>query len=164
ADDLVTLTSAGDNVMALALRRPRSITTIDFSPSQNALLELKLAALRHLPWREYVGFLGARAADDRVVTYQRLRPHLRDDARAVFDAQSHALARGIIHAGRFQRYLSAFRTKLLPLVHRRRAVDQLIALADRDARDAFYREVWDNRRWRALFTVFFGRAVMARLG
>jgi S-adenosylmethionine-diacylglycerol 3-amino-3-carboxypropyl transferase len=53
---------------------------------------------------------------------------------------------------------------VLPLVHRKRNVDRLMQLDDRDARDAFYRDVWDNRRWRALFTVFFGRAVMARLG
>lgn len=163
-DDLVTLTSAGDNVMALALRRPRSITTIDFSPSQNALLELKLAALRHLDWYAYVSFLGARPAHDRVETYQRLRTHLRDEVRAVFDAQLPAIARGIIHVGRFQRYLSGFRTKVLPLVHGRPIVEEMMTIEDRDARDAYYTRTWDNRRWRALFTVFFGRAVMARLG
>jgi S-adenosylmethionine-diacylglycerol 3-amino-3-carboxypropyl transferase len=39
-----------------------------------------------------------------------------------------------------------------------------MTIGDRDARDEYYRRVWDNRRWRALFTFFFGRAVMARLG
>jgi S-adenosylmethionine-diacylglycerol 3-amino-3-carboxypropyl transferase len=164
ADDLLCLTSAGDNVMALALRRPRSITAIDFSPSQNALLELKLAALRHLSWYEYVSFLGARPSFDRVATYRRLRPELRDEARAWFDTQEPELARGVIHAGRFQRYLSRFRTTILPLVHPRATVEEIMTISDRDARDEYYRKVWDNRRWRALFTVFFGRAVMARLG
>jgi S-adenosylmethionine-diacylglycerol 3-amino-3-carboxypropyl transferase len=164
-DDLLCLSSAGDNVMALALRRPRSITAIDFSAAQNALLELKLAALRRLPWYDYAAFLGARPAFDRVAVYRdRLRGELRDEGRAYFDGQEAELARGIIHAGRFQRYLATFRAAILPLIHRRDVVEEMMAIEDRDARAAYYDRVWDNRRWRALFTVFFGRAVMARLG
>lgn len=164
-DDLLCLSSAGDNVMALSLRRPRSIIALDFSAAQNALLELKLAALRHLPWYDYVAFLGARPAFDRVSTYRdRLRKELRDEVRAYFDTQERELARGIIHAGRFQRYLSIFRTGILPLIHGRAVVEEMMTIGDRAAREEYYRRVWDNRRWRALFTVFFGKAVMARLG
>jgi len=165
ADDLLSLGSAGDNVMAMSLRGPRSITAIDFSAAQNALFELKLAALRHLDWYGYVSFLGARPAFDRVSVYRdRLRKELGDDVRAYFDAQEAQLARGIIHAGRFQRYLSTFRTAILPLIHGRAVVEEILSIEDRGARDEYYRRIWDNRRWRALFTVFFGRAVMARLG
>jgi S-adenosylmethionine-diacylglycerol 3-amino-3-carboxypropyl transferase len=164
-DDLLCLTSAGDNVMALALRRPRSITALDFSPSQNALFELKLAALRRLPWYDYVAFLGARPSFDRVAVYRDiLRRELRDEVRAWFDTQEDVLARGIIHTGRFQKYLSLFRARILPLIHSRATVEEVMTIEDRDARAAYYDRVWNNRRWRALFTVFFGRAVMGRLG
>lgn len=164
-DDLLCLTSAGCNVLALALRRPRSIIALDFSAAQNALLELKIAALHRLSWSEYAAFLGARPARDRLATYrQRLRPELRDEVRAYFDRCTGELQRGIIHTGRFQRYLQIFRRGVLPLVHRRKAIDALMHTDGREARQAFYDHVWDNRRWRALFTVFFGRAVMARLG
>jgi len=165
SDDLVCLTSAGDNVMALSLRRPRSITAIDFSAAQNALFQLKLAALRTLPWAEYVAFLGARPSFQRVSTYRdRLRRELPDELRAYFDAQEPILARGVIHAGRFQKYLKMFRTGVLPLVHGRAVVEELMTIDDRDTRERYYREVWDNRRWRSLFTFFFSRAIMARLG
>lgn len=164
-DDLLCLTSAGDNVMALSLRNPRSITAIDFSAAQNGLLELKLAALRSLSWYDYAAFLGARPSFDRVSVYRtKLRPQLGDDVRAYFDGQEALLGRGIIHAGRFQRYLSIFRTAILPLIHGRHVVEELYTIDDRAARASYYERVWDNRRWRALFTVFFGRAVMARLG
>ncbi|HTM20166.1 MAG TPA: DUF3419 family protein [Kofleriaceae bacterium] len=164
-DDLLCLTSAGCNVMALSLRRPRSITAIDFSAAQNALLELKIAALRALPWAEYVAFLGARPSRTRLATYRdRVRPELRDAARAYWDQADALLGPGVIHAGRFQRYLRIFRTAVLPLVHRRSRVERMMSLADAGERRRYYDDVWDNRRWRALFTMFFGRAVMARLG
>ena len=164
-DDLISLASAGDNVMAMALRRPRSITAIDFSAAQLALFQLKLAALRALPWYDYVAFLGARPSFERVSTYRdRVRRELPDDAREYFDASEPILARGVIHCGRFQRYLQIFRTAILPLVHGRAVVEEVMTIDDHKTRETYYREVWNNRRWRALFTMFFGKAVMARLG
>lgn len=164
-DDLLCLTSAGCNVLALSLRRPKSIIALDFSAAQNALLELKIAALRTLSYHEYVAFLGARKGADRVKTYRRrIRPELRDEARVHFDMHEKAIAGGIIHAGRFQKYLQTFRRRLLPLMHNRATVEELMSLNDRAARERYYEEHWANRRWKALFTVFFGRAVMARLG
>lgn len=165
SDDLLCLTSAGDNVLALALARPRSITAIDFSAAQNALLELKIAALRVLGWGEYVAFLGARPARDRVATYRtRVRRELGEYARGLFDSEPGLIANGVIHAGRFQQYLRTFRRRVLPLIHSRNTVEAFMTIEDPDERSRFYREVWNNRRWRGLFTVFFGRAVMARLG
>lgn len=164
-DDLLILTSAGDNVLAHLLDGPRSITALDFSAAQNALLELKIAAIRALPWREYVEFLGARDGTDRVAAYRNsVRGHLGDDARRYFDARERDLAAGIIHTGRFQRYLRRFRTAVLPLMHNRATVEEFMTIVDRADRERYYDEVWNNRRWRALFTMFFGRAVMARLG
>jgi S-adenosylmethionine-diacylglycerol 3-amino-3-carboxypropyl transferase len=163
--DLISIASAGDNVMAMALRRPRSITAIDFSAAQLALFQLKLAALRALSWAEYVSFLGARPSFNRVSTYRdKVRKELPDDAREYFDANEGILARGVIHCGRFQKYLSTFRNAILPLVHGRAVVEELMTIDDLRTRETYYREIWNNRRWRALFTVFFGKAVMARLG
>ncbi len=164
-DDLLCLTSAGCNVLALALSRPRSIIALDFSSAQNALLELKIAAMQSLSWGEYVAFLGARPSTRRVATYRNsVRPQLRDEVRAYFDRDETLIADGIIHEGRFQRYLRIFRRRMLPLVHRRSTVEDLMTIEDPAERERFYAETWDNRRWRALFTVFFGRAVMAKLG
>ena len=83
--------------MALALPQPRSITAIDFSAAQNALLELKLAALRNLGWYDYVAFLGARPSFDRVSVYRdRLRKDLRDEVhRFVINAHRGKRTRAI---------------------------------------------------------------------
>ena len=41
------------------------IVAIDMSPAQNALLEIKLAAIRHLQYHDYLCLLGEKVADSR---------------------------------------------------------------------------------------------------
>lgn len=45
--DLLTITSAGDNILDYLLDSPNSITSIDLNPAQNALAEFKIATIRH---------------------------------------------------------------------------------------------------------------------
>jgi hypothetical protein len=47
-DVLLVIGSAGCNVLDYALQAPRAIHAVDANPRQNALLELKIAAIRHL--------------------------------------------------------------------------------------------------------------------
>jgi len=69
-----------------------------------------------------------------------------------------------VHAGRLEGYFQLFRRVVLPLAHRRATVDALLAPKDRAARERFYDEVWDTRRWRLLVRLFFGRQAMGHLG
>jgi len=50
------VTAGGGRVLNLLLERPRSITAVDLNPAQNALLELKIAAMRHLDHPGYLRF------------------------------------------------------------------------------------------------------------
>ncbi|EIW54972.1 uncharacterized protein TRAVEDRAFT_39383 [Trametes versicolor FP-101664 SS1] len=79
ADDVVfAITSAGDNVLAYALQRPRSIHAVDLNPAQNHLLELKLAAFAAaLPHADLWALFGTgRHADFRALLLEKLAPHL----------------------------------------------------------------------------------------
>ncbi|KAI0763515.1 hypothetical protein BD413DRAFT_643130 [Trametes elegans] len=77
-DDVVlAITSAGDNVLAYAARRPRSVHAVDLNPAQNHLLELKLAALRALPHADVWALFGeGRHARFRSLLLDRLSPFL----------------------------------------------------------------------------------------
>jgi S-adenosylmethionine-diacylglycerol 3-amino-3-carboxypropyl transferase len=74
------------------------------------------------------------------------------------------VAAGIGSAGKFERYFALFRTRALPLVHRRRLVDALLRGGSARERTLFYERDWNNWRWRLLFRVFFSRFLMSRLG
>lgn len=78
ADDVVfAITSAGDNVLAYALQRPRSIHAVDLNSAQNHLLELKLAAFAALPRADVWKLFGeGRHHDFRSLLLEKLSPHL----------------------------------------------------------------------------------------
>jgi S-adenosylmethionine-diacylglycerol 3-amino-3-carboxypropyl transferase len=161
---LVSIASAGDNTLALLTGSPARVVAVDLSPAQLACLELRVAAYRALPYAGVLQLLGSRPSPDRGALYTRCRNQLSSDARSFWDAHGNDLAAGIGGAGKFERYFALFRRRVLPLVHSRARVQRLLAGGPRDAREAFYRDEWDTRRWRWMFRVFFSRAVMGRLG
>ncbi|TVP76778.1 MAG: DUF3419 family protein [Gemmatimonadales bacterium] len=161
---LLSVASAGDNALALLTLDPAQVVAIDLSPAQLACVELRMAALGQLDEPALVGFLGLEAAPDRADTYAGLRSSLSSGARSFWDAHPGAIARGIIHSGKFERYLQAFRKYLLPVVHRRSRIEALRRDRPLEERRAFYDDEWDTRRWRTLFGVFFSRRVMGWMG
>lgn len=161
---LLSIASAGDNVLALLTLDPAEVVAVDLNPAQLACLELRIAAFRGLDDAGILAFLGVTPDRDRISTYQRLRPHLSDPAARFWDGQPEAIRDGVIHAGKFERYLRTFRRWLLPLVHPEPRIRALIAERTLEERREFYRSEWDTRRWRALFGLFFSRAVLGRGG
>jgi S-adenosylmethionine-diacylglycerol 3-amino-3-carboxypropyl transferase len=159
-DVCLSIASAGDNSLALLARSPAKVLAVDLNPSQLACLELRIAAYRCLEHGELLELIGSTPSTRRVELYQRCRGVLAADTRRFWDAQD--VAAGIGGAGRFERYLALFRERVLPLVHLRRCVEQL--LAGGEASREFYAAQWDTWRWRLLFRVFYSRFVMGRLG
>jgi S-adenosylmethionine-diacylglycerol 3-amino-3-carboxypropyl transferase len=96
--------------------------------------------------------------------YQRCRKLLSPSAADFWNAQAKEIKQGIGGAGKFERYFKLFRTRVLPLVHSRKRVEQLLAGGDLQRREAFYANEWDTLRWRLLFKIFFSRFVMGRFG
>jgi S-adenosylmethionine:diacylglycerol 3-amino-3-carboxypropyl transferase len=160
---LLSIASGGDNTFAL-LAAGAEVVAADLSPAQLAVVELKRAAIRRLEREEALAFLGVRPAADRLAVYARLETDLPEPVQAFWRGRPEEVATGIVHHGKFERYFRLFRRRVLPLVHGRRTVARLLAPKDAAARREFYDRVWDNRRWRLLFRVFFSRFVMGRLG
>jgi len=53
ADNVLVITSAGCNALDYVLAGARHIHAVDMNPRQNALLELKLAAIRRLDFGHF---------------------------------------------------------------------------------------------------------------
>jgi S-adenosylmethionine-diacylglycerol 3-amino-3-carboxypropyl transferase len=99
-DDVVmVITSAGCNALDYALCGPRRIHAVDANPRQTALLELKLAGIRHLDHADFFRVFGAGRHPDFARLYtERLRADLSPFAAAWWDKRTawfmHREARG----------------------------------------------------------------------
>lgn len=163
-DDVISVASGGDNTLALLLNNPRSLIAVDRNPAQIFLVELKICAIQRLEYDDFVRFVGARPCHSRLKLYLHLRPFLSHQAREYWDGQTRDLVKGIIHCGKFERYFRVFRKLVLPLIHDRKAVEQLLAASSLDQQRIFYDRVWNNRRWQWLFRIFFGKFLLGHLG
>ena len=163
----LTIGSAGDNALALLAKGPARVIAVDLNPAQIACLELRVASFRRLAHDELLSLVGSRPASTahRAEFYRRCRGDLCPAARRFWDERPREIARGVGGAGKFERYLAKFRRCVLPLIHGRRTVAQLLepGRPPADRRD-FYHRHWDTWRWRALFRLFFSRTVMGVLG
>ena len=163
-DVCLSIASAGDNSFSLLSRNPAKVIAVDLNPAQLACVWLRKAAYARLTHEELLQLIGARPADDRQRLYTRCRPDLPTPVQQFWDARPDLINCGIGSAGKFERYFTLFRTRILPFIHTRKRVDQLLAGGSREARHAFYTSTWNSLRWRLMFNLFFSRFVMGRFG
>lgn len=87
-DRIAMITSAGCNALDYLLDEPQQIFAVDVNPLQNALLELKIAAIRRLEFSAFFQMFGqGRLADCHEVYHRQLRPELSPAARACWDSR-----------------------------------------------------------------------------
>lgn len=85
-DSVAVITSAGCNAIDYALAGPKHVYAVDVNPRQNALLELKLAGIRRLPYEAFFDLFGRGRLDDWFRVYgSDLRPELSPSARSFWD-------------------------------------------------------------------------------
>jgi S-adenosylmethionine-diacylglycerol 3-amino-3-carboxypropyl transferase len=162
---ILSIASAGDNVLALLTLDPREVVAVDLSLPQIACLEIRIAAFKELDHSSLCQFLGVQNSENRVEIYRnQLKRHLSVRSGAFWDLHSDIIRDGIIHGGKFERYLRCFGTWILPLIHPRSTIDELLKPKSREERMKFYEERWDHWRWRLLFKIFFSRFLMGRVG
>ena len=160
-DHVFSVTSGGCNTLSLLVADPDRIVALDFNPNQNHLLALKMEAFRRLAHAEVLDMLGVRPSDQRLDLYRRLRPGLDPEALTFWDAHPRAIARGIIHCGRLERYLMGF-GRLMRAVYGRRRLEAAFEFQTLEDQSRFHDEVIDGPFWRWMFDGFFSRAIMTR--
>lgn len=160
----LSIGSAGDNSFALLADGAALVTAVEMNAAQVACIELRRAAYLTLDHAEFLELLGSRPSAGRMKLYRACRDKLPAGVREFWDAMPDAVQNGIGSAGKFERYFALFRNWILPLAHPRKQVLSLLQPRSAEERLRFYNDIWDNRRWRWIFQVFFSRTVMGALG
>lgn len=142
------VTAGGGRVLDLLADGPDEIWAVDLNPSQNHLLELKMAGIASLSHPEYLEFLGIRPSLDRLATFARLRPRLSSEARRFFDNRQSMLKAGVLYQGNLERFLARYIARLVRLA-RPFWVRRLMAATNLDEQRRLLHQP-GTRLWRAL--------------
>lgn len=163
-DDVVlSITSGGDNTLALLLENPKNIFSIDINPAQNYLAELKLQSSRVLSNKQYLELLGVRDSNKRIDYYNQVSKLLSLGCRSWFDDHMNVIENGVIHSGKFEKYLNGFRKYILPLVHSKRTISQFVNQDNLQDQTSFYEKVWNTWRWRFFFSIATNSSLLRKL-
>ncbi len=160
----LSICSAGDNSLALLTQDPKHVYAFDINKTQLYCTELKIAAIKNLPRKTALEFLGINESSSRKEIYQHICKDLSVDARSYFETNLNLIERGIIHVGKFEHYFQLFRKFVIPAVTGTKNFQTFAKLNDLDEQKKYYSEKVSTKRYRALFKIYFGAKVMGKLG
>lgn len=158
SDDVVfSITSGGCNVLSFLIDNPKEVIALDINPHQNYLLDLKMAVFRELSHAEILDFMGVTHSTDRYRYYRRIRPRLSQESTHYWDKQSAKIERGIIHSGRFEKYMRILRRTVISPLISKKTVDLFYASEDQAERKRLFNEKWENVGWWILTRIMLSR-------
>jgi betaine lipid synthase len=161
-DDVVlAITSAGDNILSYAMQSPARIHAIDLNPSQNHLLELKVASFTALPYEDFWKIFGeGKHAEFRSLLLSKLSPHLSSRAfqywlenASIF---TNTRGRGLYDTGGSKHAIRVFRW-ISRVFGCRKAVKQLLEAKTLDEQ----RHIWHSKIRPALLSPLVSNLVVS---
>lgn len=161
-DVVFTITSGGCNALTFLLDNPRKVLAIDLNPHQNYLLELKIAAMKSLSYDEVLQLMGIRKSTSRIKLYKESRNQLSNAAQVFWDDHLREIKMGLIHSGRYEKYMRLLRRILIILIGKR-TINRLFSASDASEKQMIYNKKWDNMRWKLFTRVFLSRQIMSFL-
>jgi S-adenosylmethionine-diacylglycerol 3-amino-3-carboxypropyl transferase len=148
-DRVLCITASGDRPLHVLLANPKQVIAVDGNAGQNHLLQLKCAALRQLPFQEYLAFLGASSHTQRLKILPRLHATMTDDACAYWKKHSTAIKKGVLFQGHCEKV--CYQISHLMHFFRGSMLRQLFAFDCLEAQRKFVKETWDHKVWRTGF-------------
>ncbi|KAJ3411408.1 hypothetical protein HDV05_002288 [Chytridiales sp. JEL 0842] len=174
-ETILSIASAGDNVLGLLLDGPKKVIALDFSDAQLALVALKLAAIKTLDHHEFLQIIGfttlathfapkddAQPLPKPSELYKtKVREALDTQYRPFWDGQLDLLDQGISHTGRLEKYFGMWRKNVLPLTHTRAQIEAYLTAPDLETQKKVAPTglVFDM-----LFKLYYGKTVLGWLG
>jgi len=161
-DTVVMITSAGCNALDYALVGPRHIFCVDMNPRQNALLQLKQAAIRELDYEDFFQLFGrGRHKNFREMYAGRLRRHLSPRSRHYWDRHLRYFnGRGYRNSFYFEGTAGLVARLMNTYINRRKGLREELELLLEAKTVAEQREIYD----RSLRPFLRGRVLKMLLG
>ena len=161
-DTIFSITSGGCNALSFLADDPGKIICLDLSKYQNYLLSLKVQAFKHLSYGELMEFLGVHPSERRTALYEKLRSGFSEEEQSYWDSKLRDINRGIIHCGRYERYMHLLKNVFRILIGES-VIKELFNAARKEERLQLFNKKWDNYRWRFFCRIFLSRTFASLL-
>lgn len=162
-DRILSVDSAGCNVLALLLSRPRAIIAINMSLAQTALMELKFAGIQHLAYPEFLSLWGLSRQHQPRQLYQWLEPFLSESARSYWQRHQDTIASGLIHAGKLERFFQVMQRDHLAPIWPHDAIENLLNAPSLEAQQEQFR-LMATPEFESVFTAYLSRSSIVKTG
>ncbi len=167
-DQVLMVGSGGCLPLSSFVKSPSRVQVTDINPDQIRLIRLKQKAFQSLDYNECMEFLGCfekrKFQKKRLSTFSKLAPRLPAVEVKHWELDLDKIARGIIHEGRYEKYLRFFSARLLPLCSSKSAISNFLNSQSLTVQKEVYKTQIDTKRYRLLFKWFFGKLIMKNLG
>ena len=155
SESILCITGSGARTLDLLTAGPGEIVSVDFNPYQNFLLELKITAIRHLEYEEFLKFLGVSTSEARSHVYRSIRQLLSAAARSFWDKHPEMIAEGVLYTGRWEKYFRRLE-RFISLV-RPRLRGRLFGSTSIEEQSRIWHGEWENAYWRAFMRLLSSR-------
>lgn len=150
---VLSVTASGDRPLNLLALELKELITIDTNPMQNALFDLKRAAIKHLEYTDYLTFLGAdpetSPSQERLQIYARLQHELSEMSVALWKNDTQKIIRGVLYEGAVEKLLKKVSFLIRPF--RGQKIDELFSFDDLETQKVYLKESWHSYFWKKAF-------------
>jgi S-adenosylmethionine-diacylglycerol 3-amino-3-carboxypropyl transferase len=153
-DVVLCITGSGSRSLDLLIDSPKKIISIDLNPTQNFLLELKIAGYKSLTYVEFCEFIGLVDSNDRISIYQRIKDELSDEARIFWNEHKAFIRDGILYCGTWERILRQMLKFAFPRANK---IKELLNAPTLKVQHKTWITKWDNRGWKWYLKILSNR-------
>ena len=157
------ITSGCCNILEFLCYDPSVVYAVDINPTQSYLMELKIEAIRHLSYKQFIQFIGIEKASNSLELFQEFEASLSKEARAYWNTNKSKISKGLYFQGRFEKFVNIAGRSIRFLQGKKR-VEKLFEIKDNNEQKDFFDKIWNTRRMKLIFNLLFNKRTLAKKG
>lgn len=158
-EKIISITSAGDNILNAALLKPKKILAVDFNPNQNHLLKLKITAIKKLKHKKFLELIGVHPSKRRIKIYRSIRKNLNDETKSFWDTNKSLIKKGIIYNGKQERYIQLL-GRYIRSLKGDHCLEELLKCKNTKQQKKFFNKNLKGFFWNLFFRIVYSKPVM----
>ena len=164
----IIIGSAGCSALSSFAYHNINLKIVDTNEEQLKLIRLKTIAFKYMNYSDCMFFLGVFTPSNnnnrRLELFNQISDYLPTKDVQYWENRSTYILSGIIHIGKFEKYLRIFGQYLLPFSVGRKTIKNFLNSNGLIDQKYIYINQIDNWKYRLIFKTFFGKMIMKQKG